>query len=633
MSVHNLFSTKYLDRMKANISFLISAAAAGLLMFFSVTDYWDFILFCLVMCVVSAFFDFNIEEIRKNMTPWKAVASLLILFFIGRIFFTTTVNSYKLQNLAAAAGFHIAPFALFATVLIALFAAYFVLSMICFLAPKTDGRALIYRVRERFLQYQNASRAFAAVLILYLLAISAILRADVDYLDDMRRIANGIPGWEDCSRYLSNFLSQILNTNSYLADISPLTQIIAVLLISAASVIVLCTFSQNGRISAWSVIAVLPLGISPYFLECLSYKFDSPYMALAVLAAVFPLLFIRENKRIYLLMVILCTLVSCMTYQASLGIFPMLILFLSFLRWMRREDGKEIGRLIGYSVSGYLTGGVIYSCFLMTSIESYAGSDLYPWNEMAAGIVSNLQKYYANVLSDFDLKWLLFIGVILISFIVLSVMHSDRQKWLTALLAIPTVFAALCMAFGPYIALDYALFQCRAMFGFGACIAMVAVIGVNFPRSGIAKAMSLCLSWCFFVFAFVYGNALAEQQRYVDFRTEMVISDLADYVDGDLEEPVALQIIGTIGDSPILENMPQYDGVLGRLIQTTFSGDSWVFDTYYFCYYYDLNNANGSNSFTIVTDLAGQELPVLYDGYYETIYGDETHILIELKEY
>ncbi len=34
MSVHNLFSTKYLDCMKANVPFLISAAAAGLLMFF-----------------------------------------------------------------------------------------------------------------------------------------------------------------------------------------------------------------------------------------------------------------------------------------------------------------------------------------------------------------------------------------------------------------------------------------------------------------------------------------------------------------------------------------------------------------------------------------------------------------------
>lgn len=111
----------------------------------------------------------------------------------------------------------------------------------------------------------------------------------------------------------------------------------------------------------------------------------------------------------------------------------------------------------------------------------------------------------------------------------------------------------------------------------------------------------------------------------------MVISDLNELIDG--EEIVDLQITGTIGDSPVLENMPQYEGVLSRLIQTTFSGDSWVFDTYYFCYYYDLNNANGSNHFQIVEDLVDQELPVLFDGYYETIYGDETHILIVLKEY
>ncbi|MCD8379594.1 MAG: glucosyltransferase domain-containing protein, partial [Lachnospiraceae bacterium] len=467
----------------------------------------------------------------------------------------------------------------------------------------------------------------------YLLAVSAILRANIDYLDDMRRIAFGIPGWEDCSRYLSNFLSQLLNTNSYLADISPLTQIIALLLLAAASLIVICTFSQDVRISAWSVIAVLPLGISPYFLECLSYKFDSTYMALSVLAAVFPLLFLQENIRIYMLTVILCTLVSCLTYQASLGIFPLMILFLSFLQWLRGENTHQIFRLVGYSAAGYFCGGVIYSSFIMTSIESYAGSDLFSFGDMLPGVISNLRKYYTYVLSDFDFKWLAFIGILLLSFVILSVVNTCRKKWHTAIFSLLTVAAALCLAFGPYVALSQALFQCRAMFGFGACIAMVAVICVSYPHSQIAKAASFSLSWCFFVFGFVYGNALAEQQRYVDFRTEMVISDLADFVNGKSEEAVELQITGTIGDSPILENMPQYDGVLGRLIQTTFAGNTWVFDTYYFCYYYDLNNANGNNHFTIVEGLDEMDLPLLYDGYYETIYGDEEHILIELKEY
>lgn len=42
------------------------------------------------------------------------------------------------------------------------------------------------------------------------------------------------------------------------------------------------------------IAAVVPLGLSPWFLECFSYKFDSPYMALSVLASVIPFIFGRR---------------------------------------------------------------------------------------------------------------------------------------------------------------------------------------------------------------------------------------------------------------------------------------------------------------------------------------------------
>jgi hypothetical protein len=34
-------------------------------------------------------------------------------------------------------------------------------------------------------------------------------------------------------------------------------------------------------------------------------------------------------------------------------------------------------------------------------------------------------------------------------------------------------------------------------------------------------AAVIALNWCFAVFAFTYGNALADQKRYIDFRTEI----------------------------------------------------------------------------------------------------------------
>ncbi|MCD7752411.1 MAG: hypothetical protein LUI10_11870 [Lachnospiraceae bacterium] len=171
------------------------------------------------------------------------------------------------------------------------------------------------------------------------------------------------------------------------------------------------------------------------------------------------------------------------------------------------------------------------------------------------------------------------------------------------------------------------------MYGFGVCIAIFTVIVTDSGSrafSQIARVGSLGLSWCFFVFCFVYGNALTEQQRYTEFRIEMVLSALDSLNLLSTENEMTLQISGTIGMSPIIENMPQYQNtVLNRLVRTTFAGDAWIWNQYYFLHYYDLTNYNYVES----ADVGAEDLTILYDGYYETIYGDESNILIELKEY
>ncbi|MCD8130887.1 MAG: glucosyltransferase domain-containing protein [Lachnospiraceae bacterium] len=486
----------------SNYLFILSAFAAGLLMFFSVTDFWDFILFFLLMCVLAAFFSFDREMIRENITIYKLPMALILTILIGRIFYDTTVNSYKLQQISSSTGLNLQIFSLCTTVVIAIAAFYYVTAILCFIAPRTNWPQLFENIKKTVLDCQNCKKAFAALLIIYLLAISSILRADINYLDDMRRIANGFPSWEDCSRYLNNILSQLINTNSYLADISPLTQIIAVVFLAAASLIILLIFAKDGIITAWNVIAVLPLGISPYFLECLSYKFDSPYMALSMLAGTVPLLFLNCDFRIYILTVILCTLVTCTTYQAALGIFPLLIVLICFEKWIQGADKRQTGLLLVRSVLGYVIGGVIYSSFIMTSIQTYVRSEILSLSELPAGAASNLKKYYTYVFSNFDAKWLVFIGMILFSFVIQSVISSTRKKLISLFASALTVVLSLCLAFGPYAALESALFQCRAMFGFGTCVAMIGVSCTNRDFSKLAKAGCFCLSWCFFCVCF-----------------------------------------------------------------------------------------------------------------------------------
>ena len=157
---------------------------------------------------------------------------------------------------------------------------------------KKFGNAVSVRLSE----YRYLAKPFIIIFIIYCIALVPIVRANFNYIDDLGRAVYGYSDFEYFSRFSASYLSKLIHTDTHLYDISPLTQIIAALIISLASVITLHAFAREKKISPVSIIGVLPLGLSPYFLECFSYKYDSPYMALSVLSSVFPLLFINEKK-------------------------------------------------------------------------------------------------------------------------------------------------------------------------------------------------------------------------------------------------------------------------------------------------------------------------------------------------
>lgn len=74
----------------------------------------------------------------------------------------------------------------------------------------------------------TVGRAFALLTGIYLVGISAILRANVNYVDDIGRVADGYRGWENFSRFISNGLSTLMHTDNYITDISPMTQLLAI---------------------------------------------------------------------------------------------------------------------------------------------------------------------------------------------------------------------------------------------------------------------------------------------------------------------------------------------------------------------------------------------------------------------
>lgn len=139
----------------------------------------------------------------------------------------------------------------------------------------------------------SKGQSFIILFLSFFVALSSLIRGNVGYGDDIARTVKGY-GLNVYSRIGSEYLSNIVHTDSFLADISPLSQLIAIAVIAFSCILLLKAISGKNNFSVWQIAAVLPLGINPFFLECLSFKFDSPYMAISVLVSIIPVLLINN---------------------------------------------------------------------------------------------------------------------------------------------------------------------------------------------------------------------------------------------------------------------------------------------------------------------------------------------------
>lgn len=161
-----------------------------------------------------------------------------------------------------------------------------------------EEKLTIYKdnIKQFLNEISYLRKSFIVFLLIYGITFYTIIRANFNYIDDLGRVNWGYGSWTNFSRFLTEFLSKVIHTSNKLADISPLTQIIAIVFLSISSCIVIHLFNDNKKVTFSKIIAVLPLGISPFFLQCISYKYDSPYMALSILVMLIPFIFIKLEK-------------------------------------------------------------------------------------------------------------------------------------------------------------------------------------------------------------------------------------------------------------------------------------------------------------------------------------------------
>jgi len=511
----------------------------------------------------------------------------------------------------------------------------------CFLTVR--GRALVLRITDEMkacwneIDWHSFVKPIVLMFGVYLLGILTLIRANFFYLDDITHSVYGYRGWYDWSRYVMEYFSILVHADYHLTDISPLPQLLAILFLAGSSVLSVYMLNK-GKITITGLLASVPLGLSPYMLGCLSFKFEAPYMALSVLASIVPFLFLARKKA-FIFCSVISLLVMCMTYQASSGIYILLTLILSFIDWnKKRKPNREILLFIGYAAVSFSIAVVVFKVFLMKPHDSYVSNTMLPLSQILSGTLFNFQTYISTINSDFGIIWKTITAIIFCFFIAKVVSTSSQKKMIAFSSSVILLCLLIFLSYGVFLVLERPLFEPRALYGFGALLAIIGIYIVSgFNKS--AKIFALALSWSFFVFAFSYGNALADQIRYANFRITILLHDLsALYPDKDKDEnKISIQLKNTIGFTPAIKNIAKHNPVIYTLVPLMLTENNPWFTVYDFEYFnYTLANSTNLAMYKktgeTYVDFNTLDLPVVMQTYYHTIRSDGKRVLVELNE-
>ncbi|MEG5919177.1 glucosyltransferase domain-containing protein [Enterobacter hormaechei] len=389
-----------------------------------------------------------------------------------------------------------------------------------------------------------------------------VLSTNYYYIDDLGRSLEGYSGWSRNGRPLADLFFYVISFGAPLPDISPLPQILGIALLSLGAYLTGKTYlGHSERVGGLSFLLCLPLAISPFYFENMSYKYDAFPMSLSVLCAMLPFV-VRINGSIkFLTACIISILFSLCLYQAALNIY---IIFTMLYVLNRFKEGKDLEgfKAIGLSIAGLLIGYITYSLLISPNfIEGdynlqHSQVSSFELNSLRDAIFGNFKVFY-YVLSTSMSTTLLALILITACMALIGAVRLCHQKsestgiikLLRNSIILVSPFLVLLMIAGPMLLLKSAVVSARVFVAFGAILVFYNILACWMLglRSKIMWSLSILYFFYMLGAAFSYGNALDNQEKYDNEVITTIISDLNS---NNLANAKHISFIGMLPISP-----------------------------------------------------------------------------------
>ncbi len=442
------------------------------------------------------------------------------------------------------------------------------------------------------------SRWFAALFLLYAFGIFSILRANRLYLDDLGRALYGYADWSAAVRPLTDFLAWLFYLGPVTVDASPLTQLMAAAILALTSLLLIT--AVRAKPSWGALLCTVPVGLSPYGLENLSYRFDAPWMALALALAVLPFclrggLLTRLPWR-FLLAASLCLFASACLYQPALGAYLAVSAYAILIDLSSRRPLALVLRRALRFIAPFCLGIGVYSLqasfwLADSSQQDYAAyvSQHYalpPLADMPGVVASNIAQYISLLAGDWSGNGIGFaLALVTALFTLLLLARCVRAircggslpggaGRLVLLLLILACF--LLTPFGIQYVLPAPVWAPRTFHAFGVMAALMLLFLRAAMAGRVRARRALCLLRTIFVvqlfiFAQVYGNLLDAQGQWELSHMSLLASDLNRFIRETGSSRV--DFAGSVGLSPLVRTPARKYPLLQRLVAVPLTRD------------------------------------------------------------
>lgn len=373
---------------------------------------------------------------------------------------------------------------------------------------------------------------------LYALFAMPIILANTAYIDDLGRSLRGYAQWNNVGRPITNILMRAVNFDRRtLTNLAPLPLLLSIVVLSLASA--WASIGLRLRLG----VGMLALGIvvcNPFFLENLSYQFDSLPMSLAVCSAMMPLLLSEStNQKALFLFGFVAVLVSLNLYQPSTNVFIVAAFFNTIIGFRGANTHGTVAKLLVY-LACYVTAMLVYKVetyWFPYDAYSSAHSKLVGVNGLGT-VLNNIQDEYnylsSNLLHTHQTQILLMastLGAIsAITGFMRGVSGSHFNRLTSAAFSVVLIVGILAGIAGPITLLESPVWVPRVMIGFGAaaaCLILLLVMETQFSMfRKYVSVLVLVILLGQVTISYSYGNALSAQASLEKQIASEVVEDV-----------------------------------------------------------------------------------------------------------